>query len=125
LIAKNVKEHDDPKYRTLKASNSMLKNKVLNLKGGHEYLIAVSFARFCSTRDVALIACLCWSPHAYAALIEIQLGFRTQTLEFSQFYVFTATLKTSFELRVGSEVLEEHVSYARSLSYPGSLRAAV
>ncbi|KAI9636479.1 uncharacterized protein MKK02DRAFT_45185 [Dioszegia hungarica] len=91
LIAKNVKEHDDPKYRTLKASNSLLKNKVLNLKGGHEYLIA--------------------------------LGFRTQTIDFSQFYVFTATLKTSFELRVGSEVLEEHLSGLQARAANSALSA--
>lgn len=41
-IANNVISQSDPKFRDLKASNSTLKNKVLAVKGGHEYLIRVS-----------------------------------------------------------------------------------
>ncbi|KAK8847349.1 hypothetical protein IAR55_005206 [Kwoniella newhampshirensis] len=42
-IASNIQNSDDPKYRTLKASNSLLKNKVLSVKGGQDYLIALGF----------------------------------------------------------------------------------
>jgi len=40
-IANNILNSSDPKFRTLKASNAMLKNKVLSAKGGHDYMIAV------------------------------------------------------------------------------------
>ncbi|WWD21439.1 hypothetical protein CI109_105924 [Kwoniella shandongensis] len=42
-IATNIQNSDDPKYRTLKASNTLLKNKVLAVKGGQDYLIALGF----------------------------------------------------------------------------------
>ncbi|OCF37404.1 hypothetical protein I316_00525 [Kwoniella heveanensis BCC8398] len=77
-IANNIIESDDPKFRTLKATNSMLKNKVLAARGGHDYLIA--------------------------------LGFRTQTVNFSQQYVFSATLKKMHELKIGAEILNDHIA---------------
>lgn len=43
-IANNILSSDDPKFRTLKASNPTLKNKVLSAVGAHEYLIAVRIA---------------------------------------------------------------------------------
>ncbi|WVQ97990.1 hypothetical protein IAU59_005110 [Kwoniella sp. CBS 9459] len=76
-IATNIIESNDPKFRTLKATNSMLKNKVLAAKGGHDYLIA--------------------------------LGFRTQTVDFAQQYVFSATLKKMHELKLGAENLKDHL----------------
>lgn len=41
-IANNILSSDDPKYRTIKATNGMLQKKVLSVKGGHDYIIAVS-----------------------------------------------------------------------------------
>ncbi|WVR04584.1 hypothetical protein IAU60_001592 [Kwoniella sp. DSM 27419] len=76
-IATNIQSSHDPKFRTLKATNTLLKNKVLAARGGHEYLIA--------------------------------LGFRTQTIEFSQHYVFTASLKKVHELELGIEALQSHL----------------
>lgn len=40
-IARNIQNSNDPKYRDLKENNKTLQNKVLSLKGGHDYLIAV------------------------------------------------------------------------------------
>jgi hypothetical protein len=41
VIANNILNNNDPKYRTLKSTSKVLSNKVLNVKGGHDYLIAV------------------------------------------------------------------------------------
>lgn len=41
-IANNILSSDDPKFRTIKATNGMLQKKVLSVKGGHDYIIAVS-----------------------------------------------------------------------------------
>lgn len=42
-IANNILSSDDPKYRTIKATNGMLQKKVLSVKGGHDYIIALGF----------------------------------------------------------------------------------
>ncbi|WVW78551.1 hypothetical protein I302_100507 [Kwoniella bestiolae CBS 10118] len=76
-ISNNIIDSNDPKYRTIKATNSTIKNKVLDVKGGHDYLIA--------------------------------LGFRTQTVEFTLHYVFSSTLKKMHELKIGAEVLSDHL----------------
>ncbi|WVQ69126.1 uncharacterized protein L199_007341 [Kwoniella botswanensis] len=76
-VATNIINSNDPKYRTIKASNSTIKNKVLDVKGGHDYLIA--------------------------------LGFRTQTVQFTLNYVFSATIKKMHELKIGAEVLSDHL----------------
>ncbi|WVQ83390.1 hypothetical protein IAT38_005531 [Cryptococcus sp. DSM 104549] len=76
-IATNILTSDDPKFRSLKASNSMLKNKVLSVKGGHEYLIA--------------------------------LGFRTQTVDFTNHYVFAKTLRGVHEMQIGADVLQDRM----------------
>jgi hypothetical protein len=41
-IANNILQNPEEKYRKLKSTNKMLKEKVLDARGGHEYLIAVS-----------------------------------------------------------------------------------
>ena len=41
-IANNILQNSEEKFRKLKSTNKMLKEKVLNARGGHEYLIAVS-----------------------------------------------------------------------------------
>ncbi|WWD07802.1 hypothetical protein V865_005906 [Kwoniella europaea PYCC6329] len=76
-VATNIINSNDAKYRTIKASNSTIKNKVLGVKGGHDYLIA--------------------------------LGFRTQTVQFTLNYVFSATIKKMHELKIGAEVLSDHL----------------
>ncbi|ORX38855.1 hypothetical protein BD324DRAFT_577259 [Kockovaella imperatae] len=43
-ICMNILENpDEVKYRDIRATNSLLQNKVLEVKGGHEYLIALGF----------------------------------------------------------------------------------
>ncbi|OXM77084.1 hypothetical protein C364_05600 [Cryptococcus neoformans Bt63] len=42
-IANNILSSDDPKYRIMKATNGMLQKKVLSVKGGHDYIIALGF----------------------------------------------------------------------------------
>ncbi|RXK37522.1 hypothetical protein M231_05243 [Tremella mesenterica] len=43
-IATNILQNEnEPKYRTIRATNSMLKNSVLACAGGHEFLIALGF----------------------------------------------------------------------------------
>ncbi|TYJ51818.1 hypothetical protein B9479_007594 [Cryptococcus floricola] len=42
-ISTNILNSDDPKFRQLKASNGILQKKVLAVKGGHDYLIALGF----------------------------------------------------------------------------------
>ncbi|WWC59358.1 uncharacterized protein I303_101910 [Kwoniella dejecticola CBS 10117] len=42
-IATNIINSNDPKFRTLKSTNATIKNKVLEVKGGHDYLIALGF----------------------------------------------------------------------------------
>ncbi|WVQ74123.1 hypothetical protein IAR50_003714 [Cryptococcus sp. DSM 104548] len=42
-ISTNILNSDDPKFRQIKASNGMLQKKVLAVKGGHDYLIALGF----------------------------------------------------------------------------------
>ncbi|RSH92066.1 hypothetical protein EHS25_008478 [Saitozyma podzolica] len=76
-IANNVIGQSDPKYRDLKASNSTLKNKVLAVKGGHEYLI--------------------------------RLGFRTSTIDFTQHFIFQPSVRRMHELKIGKDVLAEHL----------------
>ncbi|WWC86995.1 uncharacterized protein L201_001877 [Kwoniella dendrophila CBS 6074] len=76
-ISNNILTSNETKYRTIKASNSTIKNKVLDVKGGHDYLIA--------------------------------LGFRTQTVDFTLNYMFSATIKKMHELQIGADVLQEHL----------------
>jgi hypothetical protein len=40
----------------------------------------------------------------------LQLGFRVTTVDFSQHYVFQASLKRMHELKIGRDVLADHVS---------------
>ncbi|GMK57839.1 hypothetical protein CspeluHIS016_0406730 [Cutaneotrichosporon spelunceum] len=42
-IASNIQSSPDPKFRTLKGDNAALKNKVLAVSGGREYLILMGF----------------------------------------------------------------------------------
>lgn len=77
-IANNILSSDDPKYRTIKATNGMLQKKVLSVKGGHDYIIA--------------------------------LGFRTKTVDFVKIYVFEKTLRSTHELKIGAEVLQDHLT---------------
>nr|ODN93824.1 hypothetical protein L204_05010 [Cryptococcus depauperatus CBS 7855] len=42
-MATNILASDDAKYQTIKASNALLQRRVLAVKGGHEYLIALGF----------------------------------------------------------------------------------
>ncbi|WWC67844.1 uncharacterized protein I206_101761 [Kwoniella pini CBS 10737] len=51
-IATNIINSNDPKFRTLKATNATIKNKILDVKGGHDYLIALGFRT--QTIDFAL-----------------------------------------------------------------------
>jgi hypothetical protein len=44
-IATNIlSNQSEAKFRTLKATNTTLKNKILLVKGGHDFLILVSYA---------------------------------------------------------------------------------
>ncbi|WRT64853.1 uncharacterized protein IL334_001789 [Kwoniella shivajii] len=76
-ISDNIINSQDPKFRKLKSSNSMLKNKVLDVKGGQDYLFA--------------------------------LGFRRQSSDFIEYWVFSSTIKKMHELKIGAEVLKDHL----------------
>ena len=100
---------DEPKFRDIKATNPSLQNKVLSVKGGHEYMIAVS--------HVAPLqkALSCSASPAPAKVGEVtdslpQLGFRIVTQEFVKHYVLNLSLKRMHEMVIGAEVLQTHVS---------------
>ena len=47
-----------------------------------------------------------------------KLGFRTETVDFSQQYVLAPTLKRMHELKLGAEILDAHVSGRDRVTLP-------
>lgn len=112
-IARNIQNSNDPKYRDLKENNKTLQTKVLNLKGGHDYLIAVRAS--CSHAMVSRQLPTESSEYSMDGSCA-QLGFRVATVDFVRHYLFHNSVKSSWELGIGADTLAEHVSIVHSLA---------
>jgi hypothetical protein len=117
----------EQKYAQIKTNNATMKRTVLDVKGGQDYLVAVSCGNICCfTYDLTdHQQCTSHYPTPSSSTIaaihrdlserrvDKQMGFRSRTISFTQSFVlepFPLRPGMKHGLELGVEVLEAHVS---------------
>lgn len=111
-MSKNMLDHPtEQKYASIKASNTMVKSKILSIKGGEDFLVKA--VRTCHHTLITLfLSDLNNVPRLMLDEILWQMGFRTKTIQFVPHYhidPFPPSQAALRELRLSLEVLEAHV----------------